>query len=60
MGFCTAWFSSALDGWELLIGFTLFSVCDDERALHPLSCGLNCLVLHLLIAFIDIDPVLLG
>jgi len=56
----SAWFSFTLDGWELLIGYTLFSVCDDERALHPLTCGLICLVLQLLVAFIDTGPVLLG
>ncbi|KAL9400735.1 hypothetical protein Peur_004584 [Populus x canadensis] len=56
----SAWFFFALDGWELLIGYTLFSVCDDERALHPLACGLFCLVLQLLVAFLDTGPVLLG
>ena len=64
MGFCTAlvsvWSSFPLDGWELLIGFSLFFVCDDEKALHPLTCGLNCLVLQLLVAFIVTGTVLLG
>jgi hypothetical protein len=49
-----------LAGWELLIGYTSFSGCDDERALHALACGLICLVIQLLAAFIDIGPVLLG
>ena len=49
-----------LAGWKLLIGYGSFSGCDDERALHALACGLICLVIQLLAAFIDIGPVLLG
>ncbi|KAH8479544.1 hypothetical protein H0E87_031579 [Populus deltoides] len=45
-----------LDGWELLIGYTSFSGCDDERARHALACGLICLVLQLLVAFVDTGP----
>jgi hypothetical protein len=49
-----------LAGWELLIGYTSFSGCDEERALHAHVYGLICLVIQLLAAFIDTGPVLLG
>ena len=37
--------------WELLIGYGLFSECDDERALRTLACGLICLAILLLAGF---------
>jgi len=53
--FCMV-FSFNLDGWKLMIGYTLFSVGDDERALHPLACGLICFMLQLIVAFVDTGP----